>query len=171
MGRSVNSVTDAVSVVYYDVSHHGLADFACGHQDGGERACDECGEDERRWDEDIDRNDWDWFIENLQAEIVRRWPSFEAVDGHSDDGGELTTIAVNGHARIVVSHSAGIASLSLASLAESHLNTGCDGCAALANLADHWTARVSPRFVADFGDLARVGGCSDGTSLYTRNAA
>ena len=106
--------------------------------------------------------DWDYFEQDLIERLQLQFPSLE--DDEKWDGGETKIILSNSFVEIGISEYCGLASISV------RINDGSvyDYDYNLEGLAERFIVFVGEFIVKNFGDLQRIGGFSDGTSVYER---
>jgi hypothetical protein len=151
VGRSVSYATGSIAKVYYDVSRHGYH-----YPDGtdGEPA---------RFEQWVAEDDWDMFKESLINDIQALWPSFSPCEVWLDR--EDLAICENTFAYIGLSEYCGCACLWL-------VPKESDGYYAedirRDNLARGFCSRIQAKFSEKFGEFVRIGGFSNGESVYQR---
>lgn len=178
MGRSVSFLSRAQAIVYIDFDGMYYDNAAeCYHCDGDGRelpaaqalgvgiACTTCkgtGTVERLPDE------WDWehFTEDLTNVLMRRFPSLYDAEGWDDR--ETRIFLQNAHCEIGVSEYGGLVSVSMRAKEWEGYGENTDG------LSEHWVKVARAGFTEclhkAYGEhaLVRMGGFSDGTSVYER---
>ena len=144
MGRSVSTPADAI-VTYYDVSEFGYA-------------WDEENDcvDFNNWDTFHAQDHWECFKDGLLEELKRHFPSMSECEKWL--GREDLAIAENGHAYFGVSEYCCIAAVWIVAKDNGQL-------------AESWVAKISKKFHECFGEYKRVGGFSNGESVYRRKIA
>jgi hypothetical protein len=150
MGRSVSYATGSIAKVYYDVSSHGYPVDDDGNQTG-------------EYNQDIAQWDWEDFKEGIRHDIETLWPSFTPCDEWV--GREDKAIMENTFAYIGLSEYCGCACLWL-------VPKESDGYYAedirRDNLARGFCSRIQAKFSEKFGEFVRIGGFSNGESVYQR---
>lgn len=150
MGRSVSYASGSVAKVYYDVSNFGATYDDAGLPDGGY-----CG-DQGQWE-------WEDFKEGLRHDIETLWPSFKPCKEWL--GNEDLAFMENRFAYIGLSEYWGLACLWL-------VPKDSDGYypedIKRDNLARGWCSKITPKFLAKFGELNKLGSFSNGEAIYER---
>ena len=129
-------------------------------------ACDVCEGTGKNPNPEPDEHDWDNFIECLQDRLGTRYPSLVEADEWPER--ECHTIMENQHAIFAVSEYCGLVSVSMRAKEDDY------GYDEHVGLHQSWSRRVAPGFqnfmAKAFGQycLSRMGGFSDGTSVYQR---
>lgn len=113
------------------------------------------------WHED-DYDNWDDFKLMLIEQLQAKYPSLEVVED-SWDSNEVKLLVQNSQVYICISEYCGLASLSIAPLR--NFNTAGEE-----NLAIAATERMAVWLMNNMGELTRVGGMSDGTSVFEKKA-
>lgn len=108
-----------------------------------------------------DEFDWDMFQEDIIAQLQSAFPSLAEAD--SWIGREDHVVLENGHCKITISEYCGLAAISL--VPETH-----DCYPAEDNLADHWCAQISIRFIDMLSELRHVATASNGEAFFERRA-
>ena len=174
MGRGVSYLNRAHTIVYYDVSWMGMEQVStcpkCGedyyhpYEDESEPDTVECcGEtlvysDEYREGHD----DWTWFIEDLTDQFIAKYPSLEPCDNW--EGNEDHIFLENELIEVGVAEYCGLASVSMRA---KNSNEFWD-CPGKLNFANRMESYVGVWVDKTLGDYNRVGGFSDGTSVYEK---
>ncbi len=158
MGRSVSTLTNAKLTYYFDVSRFGMtAPFS-------DELDDYDYEAEKVYCQMTAEMDWDEFESSLTNLLQGEIGSLRNVDRW--DGREVRIVLANQHIEFGIAEYFGIASLSIRIHEHDFTNHG---------LAEHHLNQVRARIerVVDATGLAinRVGGFSDGTSIYERKTA
>lgn len=162
MGRSVSKPRDTVVSVYEDVSSFGYCPSV--NEDGEEINPD--NPELWEYDENVAYYDWEDYKEYLKTKIEKVFPSMVSCDKWIDD--EDFALMENNFAYVGISEYCGCVCLWLSSKEEELLNTGYSYDASTAGLAKAWTRKVKDKFYENFGTHKRVGGFSDGTSVYEK---
>ena len=173
MGRSVSYLSRAHTVCYYDVSYMGMESVA---------VCEECDEHyyepydddqpveqshccgvELDYKDNYDEGhcDWDWFIESITDQFRAKYPSLESCS--TWEGNEDHIFLENELIEVGVSEYCGLASVSMRAKEDFY----CSEAGKL-NLANRFAHYVGKWMDVNIGDYNRVGGFSDGTSVYER---
>lgn len=158
MGRSVSYATGSVAKVYYDTSSFGYDTEA--EQDGDENNIN--GE----YDYTLGQIHWEDFKDSLAAKIETLWPSFRPCDKWI--GSEDLAFMENDLAYIGISEYCGLTCLwLLPKESEGYYSEDIKRD----NLARGFCSRISRTFNEEFGEYQRIGGFSDGSSVYERRKA
>lgn len=110
--------------------------------------------------------EFDWLVGDIQDTITSTWKSMETADRW--EGNELHVIAENELAFVTISEYCGLVALCLVSKSEEYQNSWYADEIRKANLADHWTAQVAPKFSKTFGQLQSLGFASNGEQFFQR---
>ena len=155
MGRSVNYLSDAVGIVYFDVSNMGWCDV----DENG----DEC---EPIFDEYS--NDWYDFKFDLIHQLKAKLKSLEKVEGRWDNR-KTIIILENGLAELGLSLYCGCASLSVRVIPETDYETQGEFAKREA-LGNYWIKKNWDKMLngldVGYKMLNRIGGFSNGESVY-----
>jgi hypothetical protein len=108
------------------------------------------------------QTDWDWLKDGLRMRAKALFPSLWEADDWR--GREDHTLARNSLVDFGVSEYCGLMAVWIAPRTDLE-NAGSK------YLAARWMAQVTPKFLAEFGEYARLGGLSDGTSVYQKVGA
>lgn len=108
---------------------------------------------------------WDDFIEDITARAQARWSSLTPCAMWLDS--EDLAILENDFCYIGVSEYCGLACIWLVSKEDEYDSYYYEDIRK-ANLSTRWCEQISLNFEREFGELVRVGGFSDGTSIYER---
>ena len=183
MGRSVNYARNYSAIAYKDIGWMGQKEiYTCENdecdqyeeetweaEDGDVCAC--CGKTLTKnefYDEWVAKDEWDFFIEDVQETVKNAWPSFDTCDKHLEN--EVYAIARNDLAYITVSEYMGLASLCLVSRYEYDDDYFGDGYKK-ANMAKGFCNRIAPKFEKLFGELRLVGRFSNGEAVFEKISA
>lgn len=154
MGRSVSYPSGAlVAYARTPYDEDWCANCSCPASD-----CD-CDEDDKSLVQG--EADWDWIAEDAARTISEMFPSFRPDDDWR--GREDRVVARNSLVDFGFSEYCGLMAYWMVP------REGLDGN--LEAFAERWIAAVSRRFCARFGEYVRIGGMSDGTSVYQRVGA
>jgi len=152
MGRSVSYARGSVAKVYYDVSHFG-------------QVVDDEGNLTGEYCQDIEQMDWEDFKEGLRHDIETLWPSFKPCKEWLDN--EDLAFMENRFAYIGLSEYCGCACLWLVPKeSEGYYSDDIKRD----NLARGWCSKITPKFLAKFGELNRLGSFSNGEAIFERKA-
>jgi hypothetical protein len=105
--------------------------------------------------------DWDRLKDDLVMRAKALFPSLYEADGWR--GREDHTLARNGLIDFGVSEYCGLMAVWMVPRADFER-------AGLEEMAERWIESVTAKFQAEFGEYYRVGGFSNGTSLYQKTA-
>lgn len=173
MGRSVSYAPRSEHIAYshldadrYYCSHCGDTFNEYGQQDG-EDCCPNCAASADECSEQDPSDDWDWYCEDFQREMIRAFPSLSECDEWVDR--EDHALLENNHCYIGVSEYCGLVSMWVQPKEPDWRDTST-------GLRDHWIAQIGPKFhkVAGtcFGTaLRKLGSFSNGEGVYQRIAA
>jgi hypothetical protein len=152
MGRSVSVPRGAVCITYRDISELGY-----------ERVDPETGEEieNPEFDEFLAQIDFECLTEEMVESVKSQWKSFESVENQWL-GDECKVLAENGLAYFGISTYCDLMSIWIVPK---------DYDERTESLANHWCDQIKEKFNQMFGDLVRIGGFSDGTSVYERKQA
>ena len=162
MGRSVDYLSNANGVTYFDVSSMGM-------QYPYNSETDEYDEEgELEYDEFMGREDWDTFVSEIQSTLIKKYPSLETVKNRWD-GRETSIILENTFCEIGISEYCGLASLSIRQKDDNYyLNE---------DLAAHWVDQVWDNMVkilrkefSYYTNLYKQGTFSNGEGVYAKAA-
>lgn len=173
MGRSVSYLSNAHTVCYYDVSWMGMESVAvceeCDehyyepYQDDLSPEQTHCCDIELEYEDKYNEShcDWDWFMESITDQFTAKYPSLDTCNRW--DGNEDHIFLENELLELGVSEYCGLASVSM------RVKDDFDSSeAGKLNLAARMADYVGKWMDANIGDYNRVGGFSDGTSVYEK---
>ena len=150
MGRSVATVRGSTTIAYVDQSELGYV-----YDEETNTVTDE-------YDECQGQFEWECYEDNVVEQICDKWKSMEDVREDNEwHGNECKVIARNNLCDITISSYCGLVALCLVPRTDDHE----DGTG---NLCESFARRIAPNFDKMFGEINRVGGFSDGTSVYER---
>lgn len=170
MGRSVDYLTGATAVVYYDVSEFGVEQQA---------TCEHCGEYyyspiydtvtttqccdtpltyQNVISEDLSQVDWEWFVSNITDTLTQKFPSLSPCSRW--DGREVHIFLESSQLEFGISEYCGLASLSVRSKDQYPAN--------LQPLADRNALKAGQWLESHMGDLRTVGRFSNGEHVLER---
>ena len=117
-------------------------------------------------DQDQDRDDFDWYIEDFQSQLIKAFPSVSKCDNWLDR--EDHCIASNQFASFGVSEYCGLVSLWCVPVEQNYDQT--DGWVAL---RDNWIAQIGNKFTKiarnSFGTpIIKVGTFSNGEAVFEK---
>jgi hypothetical protein len=154
MGRGVSKLSNANEVLYFDVSHFGM--YIPTDDEGNEI---EGAEEE--YNEDCGHDDFEMFVDEIKCLLQKRYPSLYESDRRFE--GEDKFILENNICEFAIAEYCGVFSLSIRAKEDEHYNT---------HKGDNWINRIEDglkkAIKEEFGDMCmfRIGGLSDGTSVY-----
>ena len=150
MGRSVSYPSGTICSAYRDVSAFGY----------------DCESDEI--DYHLAELDWEDLLEDIVSDAIKQWPSMTDVRSENRWAGrEDRILCENELGQIGISEYNGVANIWLRSRKDDYCDY-YDDQQKLINLCDSWCNRISEKFEKKFAEMHRIGGFSDGTSLYLR---
>lgn len=121
-----------------------------------------------QWEEDS-QHSWDDLKEWVRETLENTWPSFESADERSTGYGwrdENIVLMQNAHSEVSISEYCGVVAISLAP--RSDFDYYYSEEVSVANLGARWRQSISEKFNKIFGTMHRLGGFSDGTSVYQK---
>ena len=125
-----------------------------------------------RWDEDA-QYAWDDEKVAIQDRLKELWPSLEPVNrgtGYWGSDDEQLVIAENAHTEVSISEYCGVVAISLAPRSDIEFYYADEESRA-ENTGKHWRAQIAERFLAEFGEVVKIGAFSNGESVYQKVSA
>ena len=113
------------------------------------------------WYPEPDQDDWQWFVEDLQAQVGELWPSFTECDEWV--GREDHAVMENDLGYIGISEYCGLCSIWFAPKPNSYEYSDTHN---RADLARGFAARIGKKFQASFGTLELLGRFSNGEAIF-----
>lgn len=172
MGRSVSYADNSEHIAYSTLSTDRYYCSCCGatfneyQQEDGQDCCPSCNASAEDCSEQDPGDDWDWYCEDFQREMIQAFPSLSECDERV--GREDRALLENSFCRIGVSEYCGLVSMWVQ---PKELSEWYSDERSKANLRDRWIAQIGPKFhkVAStcFGQpLHQVGRFSNGEAIF-----